>query len=133
MPARRVPAIGGWLAWWVAALSAGCGVPPVQPLGALVVADGASVAVFGRSIGDMIYSGATGRDCSVVRLDRGKSYCRAPEAAVVSQPFCTRSLGAVDCWATPDIAPPHSREVADGPRALTPEQLRNAQHAWPDL
>lgn len=78
----------------------GCGLAPT---GALVAAEAASIVVMGRGIVDIGVSAVSGRDCSLVRLDRGLSYCgpgeeRGPEA------YCTRTLGTVDCWASPKLA-----------------------------
>ena len=101
----------------------------VEPTGALIAADVASVVVFGRGIADLGISAASGRDCSIVRLDRGLSYCAPQEPPPGNGPFCTRSLGVVDCW-TPDALPAGQREVADTP-ALTAAQERRRRAPWP--
>ena len=101
-----------------------------EPTGALLAADVASVAVFGRGIGDIGVSAITGRDCSVVRLDRGQTYCVPLDGAPGREPVCTRSLGVVDCWSNPGALPPGTREVADGPPP-TPAQLRYRRAPWP--
>jgi len=106
-------------------LLAGC--EPVT-IGAAVTAG--SVAVIGRSPVDAVVSAATGRDCSVVRLDRGQDYCRPQEAAPAPPAYCTRSLGRVDCWAAPL---PGRRGVADGPATLTAAQEANRVRRWPGL
>lgn len=116
----------------LAALAAVGGCAPgtaVPVVGAL----GADIAVFGRTPVDMVVSGVTGRDCSVVRLDRGERYCKPTEPPPPPQPYCTRSLGVVDCWSDPAALPDAPSEVADGPRVLTPAQERNRTARWPDL
>jgi hypothetical protein len=79
----------------------GCGLEgaalPVAAVGA------ASVAVAGQTPVDMAASWYTGRDCSIVRLDRRESYCAPPALPVTAQPYCTRSRGSVDCWVTPPL------------------------------
>jgi len=80
-------------------------------LGPVAVVNGASLAVARRTIPDMIYGGVTGKDCSLARWDAGKTYCRE-EPVAVAEPWCTRSLGAPDCWTVP---PPGTRSVADPP------------------
>lgn len=110
----------------------GCGVSFVEPAGAFVAASAAAVPVFGRSIPDMLYSGMTGKDCSMVRLEQGKSYCRPTEPPVEAARFCTRSLGTVDCWANPEAFGNPVRGVADAP-APTPEQEAYRLRRWPDL
>ena len=107
---------------------AGCVPGTVFPLTAGL---GADIAIFHRTLPDLVYSGITGRDCSVVRLDRGESYCRAVAFPVPPQPYCTRSLGRVDCWAHPEQIPNLPPQVAEGPHELTPEQNRIRLARWP--
>ncbi|CAH2601538.1 conserved protein of unknown function [Rhodovastum atsumiense] len=112
----------------------GCGVPWTEPAGAFVAADAATIPVLGRSIGDTVVSGVSGRDCSVVRLDQGLSYCRPPEPPPDVPTFCTRSLGVVDCWRNPEaFGGPPLRGVADGPTRLTPEQEAHRTRRWPGI
>jgi hypothetical protein len=91
-----------------------------------------SVTVLGRTPIDAGYSLVTGKDCSAVRLEQGKTYCRPTEPLPDTPPYCTRSLGVVDCWQDPasvsDLAP----QVADGPRALTPTQEKDRTRSWPN-
>ena len=102
----------------------------VEPTGALAAADIASVVVFGRGIADIGISAISGRDCSIVRLDRGLTYCAARDTAPDPGPFCTRSLGVVDCWSNPEALPMPQRQVADGPApTMAQEQYRHAR--WP--
>jgi len=91
---------------------------------------GGSVAVIGRTPVDALVSVVSGRDCSVVRLDRGMSYCRPEEAPPGPPPFCTRSLGRVDCWAEPVTG---RRGVADGPAGLSAVQEAHRTRRWPAL
>jgi hypothetical protein len=86
------------------------------PLGIGAAVTAGSVAAIGRSPVGAVVSVATGPDCSVVRLDRGQGYCRPEEAPPAPPPYCTRSLGRVDCWAAPL---PGRRGVADGPATLS--------------
>ena len=110
---------------------AGCG--PALPVAtvAAVAVSGPSIPIFHRTPIDMIVSAITGRDCSVVNLDIGKQYCLPMEPLPEPPEFCTRSLGVPDCWENPAKLPDHPREIADGPRTLTPDQER-ARH-WPRL
>jgi len=86
------------------------------------------VAVIHRTPFDALWSLVTGRDCSAVRLDQGKSYCRPVEPPPEPQPYCTASLGVVDCWANAVGQPP---EVSAGPGTLTPAQEANRTRGWP--
>ena len=85
---------------------AGC----AEPSGAFLAANAASVTVFGHAIPDLVVSAFTGKDCSVVRLDQGKSYCRPveppPETPTLPSASCrmqearTMALPMV-CWVWP--------------------------------
>jgi hypothetical protein len=112
-------------------LLAGCGATPTDLATGLGGAGVASIAVLHRSPFDAIYSALSGKDCSVVRLDNGQSYCRPQEPRPPPQPFCTRSLGVVDCWKDRAAVPGHPTGVADGPDTLTPAQEANRTRRWP--
>ena len=92
-----------------------------------------SVAVLGRTPPDVVVSLIKGQDCSAVRLDRGLSYCAPREPPPAPPPYCTRSLGRVDCWRQPPLAIPVPRGVADGPSELSPEQEAHRARRWPGL
>jgi hypothetical protein len=107
---------------------------PYSSFAGVGAANVASVTVFGRAVPDLVYSGATGRDCSVVRLEQNKTYCKAVEPPPAAPPFCTRSLGTVDCWSNPEaLNDSPVRGVADGPSTLTPEQEADRTAKWPKL
>lgn len=119
---RRLPALA-----FAGALMAGCSSPPLlqeRVIGAPVSlwtagASVASFAVLQRGVFDVAYSLVTGKDCSVVNIERRGEYCRTdPVAAPVA--FCTRSLGDVDCWTVAEPYGPQ-RQVADQPPA--PERV----------
>jgi hypothetical protein len=114
-----------------AAVLAGCGIS--DNLGAAIGTGAvvASVATIQRTPVDALYSLVTGRDCSVVRLDQGKTYCRPIEPEPEPPTYCTRSLGSVNCWKDPDTVPGHPRGVADGPSHLTAEQEADRVRTWP--
>jgi hypothetical protein len=120
-----------WRALPVLLLLTGCGVTPeawVTLVGGVTIG---SVAILGRTPGDALYSALAGKDCSLVRIEKGQSYCRPAEPPPAPPPFCTRSLGVVDCWQNAATLPPGARGVADGPTALTPEQEAHRTRGWP--
>ena len=90
----------------------------------------ASIVAIQRTPLDAIYSLITGKDCSVVRLDEGKTYCKPVDPAPDVPPYCTRSLGVVDCWADLIERPDRPPEVAAGPHTLTPEQEQARTRGW---
>jgi hypothetical protein len=114
-------------------LLAGCGITPEQAATVGVGVTVGSIAVIQRSPLDAVYSAVTGRDCSIVRMEQGKSYCRPIEPPPEAPPYCTRSLGVVDCWRDPAALPDHPPEVNAGPRVLTPEQEADRTRRWPDF
>ena len=85
-----------------------CGLEPA--LGPAAVVGGGSLILTGRTPVDHVVSWARDADCSVVRLERREPYCAQPTPSA-PVPFCTRSLGTVDCWAAPGVVP--GRGVAD--------------------
>jgi len=112
-------------------LLAACGMSENLSATVAVAASVGSIATIHRSPADAVYSFLTGRDCSIVRLDEGKSYCRPVEPRPDPPEFCTRSLGTVNCWLNPQTVPEHPVGVADGPSQLTVEQEENRVRTWP--
>jgi hypothetical protein len=112
-------------------LLAGCAASPEQLVSSVGGVGVASVAIIHRSPFDALYSLVSGRDCSVVRLDENKSYCRPEEPPPEPPPFCTRSLGSVDCWTDAARPADGAGGVADGPQTLTPAQDADRTRRWP--
>ena len=112
---------------------AACGATPEQVLTGVGALGVGSIAVMQRSPLDAAYSIVSGKDCSVVRLDQGKSYCRPVEPPPEPPPYCTRSLGVANCWRDPATLPDHPTELGDGPRTLTPLQESDRTRRWPNL
>lgn len=109
---------------------AGCGVLDNLTATVAVGLTAGSVAVIHRTPVDAVYSLVTDQDCSVVRLDEGKSYCRREEPPPEPAAFCTRALAGVDCWRDAGKLAGHYKGVADTP-AMTPEQQANRVPSWP--
>jgi hypothetical protein len=98
--------------------------------GVVAGVDAASVVVLGRALPDIGTSAITGKDCSVVRLDSGLAYCAPREHLPGAPPFCTQTLGSVQCWANPEAFGLLPHDIADSP-ALTADQKRNVAARWP--
>jgi hypothetical protein len=109
----------------------GCGMSDNLIATTLVGATVGSVATIQRTPADAIYSWWTGRDCSLVRLDQGKTYCRPVEPPPEPPVYCTRSLGSVNCWQDAGGIPGSPRGVADGPSELTAAQEADRVRTWP--
>lgn len=96
-----------------------------------MAANVATVPLLGRTLSDVVVSAFTGKDCSLVRVEQGKTWCREEEPPPAPPLFCTRSLGLVDCWESAAAQPsPPRRGVADGPQGLTAEQDRHRTRGW---
>ncbi len=100
------------------------------PWGALAGVEVVSIAVFGRGVGDIGISAVSGRDCSIVRLERGQTYCAARDVEPGPGLVCTRSLGTVDCWEDPAKLPGQYNSVGDTP-GPTAAQERYRRAPWP--
>jgi len=111
-------------------LLTGCGATPEQVLTGVGAVGIGSITVLQRSPFDAVVSLASGKDCSIVRLEQNKSYCRPVEPPPEPPPYCTRSLGVADCWRDPGSLPDHPRELGDGPRVLTPAQEADRTKGW---
>lgn len=103
---------------------------PLHTTGAFLGVEAASVVVFGRGFVDLGVSAVSGRDCSIVRLDRRQTYCAPRDPPFDEGPYCTRSLARVDCWVDPATLPPGSGPVGDTPPP-TREQLEYRRARWP--
>lgn len=97
----------------------------------LIAVTAGSISLFHRTPVDIAVSLATGQDCSLVHLDLGQPYCRPEEPPPDPPVFCTRTLGTANCWADPRQLPNAPREIADGPRTLTPQQEEHRTRRWP--
>jgi hypothetical protein len=111
-------------------LLSGCAASPEQWVGGGMALGIGSIAVMGRTPMDAAVSLVTGRDCSVVRLEKRQSYCRPEEPPPEEPVFCTRSLGRVNCWKDPAALPGNPMGVADGPVGLTPAQEKDRTKGW---
>ena len=62
------------------------------------------IAVIGtdKSIEDHILSYSSGKNCSVVRKEKGLTYCEEDEPKINQNIFCYKTLGSVTCYDRPD-------------------------------
>lgn len=64
----------------------------------------ASVMATDKTIPDHIVSYSSGKDCSTVRTEQGRTYCREDEPNPMPVAYCYRTLADVSCYAEPDPA-----------------------------
>lgn len=105
-------------------------LPPLLPMLLMPMLALATLALSGCSSG----TDSAGARCSLVRVEQGRTFCAPQEPPPSPPPFCTRSLGSVDCWSNPEaLNGPAPRGVADGPHTLTPGQEIDRTAHWPNL
>lgn len=51
-----------------------------------------------KTISDHIQSYSSGKDCSTVRVEKGRTYCREDEPNPIPNVTCYRTLGDVMCY-----------------------------------
>ena len=69
--------------------------------------DGATVMATDKTIGDHVISFATGKNCSTIRKNLGKTYCEEDEVGHIDEVYCYKTIGAVTCYAQPS---PHGED-----------------------
>ncbi len=58
-----------------------------------------------KTMEDHVISLASGKNCSTVRVDTGRSYCEEDEIKPSPADYCNNTLGSVTCYDRPD---PHN-------------------------
>ena len=122
------------LAWplalpWALPLG-GCGLGAEAVVTAIGAPVAASIGVRPRTPIDAVVSLASGRDCSVVRLEKGQSYCAEADGRPDPQPYCTRTLGTATCWIPRAGIENPGTPLADGPGTLTARQEADRTKGW---
>lgn len=102
----------------VTALLTGCGVGPGVGAGIAIGTNIISLATIHKTIPDALVSLVTGRDCSLVNVDRGKAYCRPPLPPPPPPEYCTRTLADVMCWSDPHVIPNQAPALVELPFPL---------------
>jgi hypothetical protein len=72
-------------------------------MGHWAVADAAIVIGTDKTFTDHVISLASGKDCSLVRKERGMTYCKEDEVVPRPNVYCYRELGGVSCYDGPDL------------------------------
>ncbi len=68
---------------------------------------GATVIGTGKTIVDHVVSMTSGKNCSQLRRDTGRTYCEEDEVAVPDEVYCYNTIGNVTCYSRPS---PHGEE-----------------------
>ncbi|HYD31532.1 MAG TPA: hypothetical protein VEB64_11840 [Azospirillaceae bacterium] len=99
----------------LALMVAGCGGPEVvAATGTMMTL--ASLNLTKKLVADHAVSAATGRDCSLISLEKTGDYCPPPPKPIDrSKVYCYRTIADVDCHTIPDPYRNGARPVADPP------------------
>jgi len=66
-----------------------------------IVSTGVTMAT-DKTLSDHFVSYQTGKDCSTVRVEQGRTYCREDEPNPIPNVHCYRTIGDVTCYSEPD-------------------------------
>ncbi|MBL6927970.1 MAG: hypothetical protein ISR44_02255 [Rhodospirillales bacterium] len=92
----------------VGLLVGGCGIAPP-----FVMIDGGVVIGSDKTMIDHVVSMSSGKDCSLVRKERGMTYCKEDEVIPRPEVYCYRELAKVTCYDKPDTRQGERRQVGD--------------------
>ncbi|HEY9164472.1 MAG TPA: hypothetical protein VIN57_07655 [Magnetovibrio sp.] len=98
--------------------------PLIKTVGNVSILSSAVVVGTDKSLSDHVVSLRTGKNCSTVRVEQGRTYCREDEPNPMPTMYCYPTLGDVMCYAQPDP----TRKPGDALGNLKPE-LQSPQPA----
>ena len=81
------------------------------PGGCVAALGAGAIAATGKTPVDHVYSLASGKDCSLVRKQRGLTYCVEDELVIETALHCYPTLGEATCYRAADPYPGAQREV----------------------
>lgn len=76
--------------------------------------DAASLMLTGGTTLDLVVSLATGKRCTIVRLEQGRTYCREDEPNPKPAVYCYSTLATPDCYREPLPATAHRQPIGPG-------------------
>jgi len=74
----------------------------LKTVGNLSIVSAGLVMGTDKTLSDHIVSYRTGKDCSTVRSEQGRTYCREDEPNPITNLHCYQTLGDVMCYAEAD-------------------------------
>lgn len=84
------------------------------------IAEGVSVGTTDKLLGDHVISAASGKDCSILRRQSGRTYCKEDEVThSYNELHCYRNLGGVTCYDRPAFGGSQARVGQNGGQAPT--------------
>ncbi len=86
--------------------------PPVAAV------EGVSAVSTGKTLSDHVVSYASGKNCSTVRSNSGRTYCEENEPNPTPKIWCYRTLGQPVCYDRPDPYQGNQRKMGDNDHNL---------------
>ena len=84
----------------------------ILPGGCMAALGAGTVAATDKTPVDHVYSLVTGKDCSLIRKQRGLTYCVEDEIILETAVHCYPTLGETTCYQTADPYPGGQREAS---------------------
>lgn len=88
----------------------------VLPGGCMAALGAGTVAATDKTPVDHVYSLVSGKDCSLIRKQRGLTYCVEDEIILETAVHCYPTLGETTCYQAADPYPGGQREVSANAR-----------------
>lgn len=88
----------------------------VLPGGCMAALGAGTVAATDKTPVDHVYSLVSGKDCSLIRKQRGLTYCVEDEIILETAVHCYPTLGETTCYQAADPYPGGQREVSASAR-----------------
>jgi len=82
-------------------------IPPVAAV------EGVTAVATGKPLSDHILSISSGKHCSIVRSNEGRSYCEEDEVNPTPDIWCYKTLGNVSCYDRPNPYHGHQRRTGE--------------------
>ena len=89
-----------------------------QPVAAV---EGVTALGTGKPFSDHVVSMISGKNCSTIRTNTGRSYCEEEEPNPQPKVWCYRSIGAVTCYDRPDPHRGNQNRVGNNDHNLVKE------------
>jgi hypothetical protein len=80
--------------------------------------EGVTAVSTGKTLSDHVVSYASGKDCSTVRSNSGRTYCEESEANPRAKVWCYRTIGKPVCYDKPDPYQGNQRKIGDNDHNL---------------
>lgn len=84
----------------------------------IAAVEGISAVGTGKTFSDQVVSYASGKNCSTVRSNSGRTYCEENEPNPTAKVWCYRTLGKPVCYDRPDPYQGNQRRMGDNDHNL---------------